>query len=220
MFSYIFMKILEMRPSTYDRAMNKAAHGRVDELKHRVAQEVPDGCRVLEIGCGTGQLAQQMLARAASVDGFDLNPRMVAESCKRIEHEGLKGRFHAMVMGVEGMDRLTTSAYDLVVSTLVFSEMTDDERRFALTHALRVLRPGGRIIVADEVRPRAMLRRALHAATRAPALIATYFVSGSATRSIANLAEEVARAGFTVEKEERSADDTLALIIGVKGNRT
>jgi cyclopropane fatty-acyl-phospholipid synthase-like methyltransferase len=220
MFTSIFMKILERRPGTYDREMNKATRGTLDGLKHRVAQEVPEGSHVLEIGCGTGQLAQEMLARAARVEGFDLRPGMIAESRKRIEREGLSGRFEAHNMGVDAMDRLSSSSFDLVVSTLAFSEMSDDERRFALQHAFRVLRPGGKIVVADEVRPRAWTRRVFHAALRAPALLATYFLSGGAPRPIAHLAEEVAQAGFVIEKEERSEDDALALVVGVKGKRT
>ena len=41
MFSYVFMKILEGRPRSYDRRMDKASRGRVGEIKASVVKEVP-----------------------------------------------------------------------------------------------------------------------------------------------------------------------------------
>ena len=88
MFSYVFMKILESRPRSYDRAMDKASRGRVKQMKEDVAAEVPNGSRVLEIGCGTGELAAMCIARGSTVEGFDASPAMVKVARQRIEEEG------------------------------------------------------------------------------------------------------------------------------------
>ncbi len=77
MFSYVFMKILEGRPRSYDKVMNMASSGRVLQIKQSVAARVPAGARVLEIGCGTGELAVMCLSHGAMVDGFDLDPTMI-----------------------------------------------------------------------------------------------------------------------------------------------
>ncbi|MDP7112665.1 MAG: hypothetical protein QGH45_11915 [Myxococcota bacterium] len=50
MFSYVFMKILEGRPASYDRKMDAASQGRVLEMKNAVVAEVPEGSSVLESG--------------------------------------------------------------------------------------------------------------------------------------------------------------------------
>lgn len=217
MFSYVFMKILEGRPRSYDRAMDKASRGRVKQIKEEVAAEVPEGARVLEIGCGTGELAAMCIAsRGVTVEGFDASPAMVAVARKRIEEEGLSGKLSVRHMGVDGMDGLADAVYDAVVSTLVFSELSDDERGFALENARRVLRPGGICVVADEVLPRAASRRALYSVVRAPALAASYLVARAVTRPLRDLAGEMEAAGFSVKKEVRSHGDAFALVVGVR----
>jgi demethylmenaquinone methyltransferase/2-methoxy-6-polyprenyl-1,4-benzoquinol methylase len=213
-FSYVFMKILEGRPGSYDRRMDKASRGRVRAIKEAVAAEVPQGAHVLEIGCGTGELAAMLIGQGASVDGFDASPTMVEVVHERIAEEGLEGELTVRQMGVDGMDGLQASAYDVVVSTLVFSELNQDERRYALKHAVRVLRRDGLIIVADEVVPRKAARRILHSAVRAPMLAMTYLVSGTSTRPIPDLSSELVEAGFHIEEEVRSHGDAFALVKG------
>jgi len=217
MFSYVFMKILEGRPRSYDRAMDKASRGRVKQMKEDVAAEVPKGARVLEIGCGTGELAAMCItARGATVDGFDASPAMVKVARKRIEEESLSGKLSVKHMGVDGMDGLPGEMYDAVVSTLVFSELSDDERRFALENAHRVLRPGGICVVADEVLPRTTAKKVLYSVVRAPVLAASYLVSRASTRPVRDLSGEMAAAGFSVKKEVRSHGDAFALVVGAR----
>lgn len=216
MFSYVFMKILELRPRSYDRWMDRSGRGRVLAAKRAVAAEIEPGAHVLEIGCGTGELAAMLVAGGASVNGFDLNPGMVAATRERIEAGNLGDRLTVRRMGVDGMDSLPDRSYDAVVSTLVFSELTGDERRFALGHAFRTLRPGGRLVIADEVLPRSGGGRFLHAISRAPVLAATYLISRKSTRPLADLPGEAAAAGFVVEKEIRSRGDAFALLTARK----
>ena len=212
MFSYVFMKILEGRPRSYDRRMDKASRGRVGEIKASVVKEVPQDAAVLEIGCGTGELAAMLIGRGAVVDAFDASPAMVEFVRERIAEEGLDTRLTVRHMGVDGMDSLPSSHYDAVVSTLVFSELTADERGYALKHAARILKPGGQLVIADEVVPRKAAARILQRAVRAPMLAATYLVSRASTRPIADLAGEVAEAGFHIDKEVRSHGDAFALV--------
>lgn len=212
MFSYVFMKILEGRPRSYDRRMDKASRGRVRAMKQSVAEEIPRGARVLEIGCGTGELASLLIGRGASVDGFDRSPAMVEAVRERIASEALEGRLTVREMGVDGMDGLPGAHYDAVVSTLVFSELTRDERAYALEHARRVLKPKGVLVIADEVVPRRAAARILQSVVRIPLVAATYLVSRASTRPLADPAGELAAAGFAVRKEVRSHGDAFALV--------
>jgi len=211
-FSYVFMKILEGRPRSYDRRMDKASRGRVREIKESVAQEVPQDAMVLEIGCGTGELAAMLTRRGVLVDAFDASAAMVDFVRERIAEEGIDTRLTVRHMGVDGMDSLPSSHYDAVVSTLVFSELTADERVYALKHAARILKPGAHLVIADEVVPRKASARILQAAVRAPMLAATYLVSRASTRPIADLAGEIAEAGFRIDKEVRNHGDAFSLV--------
>lgn len=213
MFSYVFMKILESRPRSYDRRIDRAGRGRVHEMKRAVVHEIRSGSFVLEIGCGTGELAVMLARSGAIVEGFDLSPSMVETARERIKAANLQDRVKIYQMGVDGMDSLAATTYGAVVSTLVFSELTDSERRFALKHAFRILNPGGLLVVADEVWPRTKSGRIIHALSRLPLLILTYLVSRAATTPLADLAGEVTSAGFIVEKEVRGCDDALAVLV-------
>lgn len=216
MLSYVFMKILEMRPAAYDRRMKQADRGRVHRLKADVARSVPSGSRVLEIGCGTGQLAAMLARRDCMVLGLDPNPGMIRECRNRIQREKLEERFSVRPMGVEGMDRLPPEDFDAVVATLVFSELNADERRFALKHAARVLRPGGILLVADEVEPRKRFPRAVHRLARIPLILITYLLAGATTRPLRDLAGELREAGFQMQRETRSRGDAFTLVWAVK----
>lgn len=213
MLSYVFMKILEARPRSYDRWMAGLSAGRTRRMKQEVVAAVADQARVLEIGCGTGELAAMLCARGARVEGFDANEAMVAEARQRIAAAELEGRCTVREMGVDGMDELPAGAFDAVVATLVLSELTDDERRYALEHARRVLKPGGRLVVADEVVPQQPGRRRIHAAARLPLVAATYLISRATTRPLAALAADLARAGLVVQREQRSHGGAFALVL-------
>lgn len=217
MFSYVFMKILEGRPEGYDRWMDRLSGGRIGAIKREVADEFRSGERVLEVGCGTGALAAMLVERGCRVEGLDASRGMVQEARERIEREGLDEHLSVRRSGVEGMGDLPDGEFDGVVAMLVLSELSDDERRFTLRQAARVLRPGGRIVVADEVTPRTAGQWLLHGVVRAPALAATYLVTGTATLPVADLAGDLADAEFTLESEARSHGDAFAIVIARKG---
>jgi len=92
MFSYVFMKILEGRPHSYDRLMHRADRGRVRKIKEAIAAEIPPGARALEIGCATGELAEIITGLGATVQGFDLSPAMIAAARHRIKRHRLAER--------------------------------------------------------------------------------------------------------------------------------
>ena len=214
MLSYVFMKILEGRPRSYDQRMDTLSRGRVRKIKEAAAAEIEPGAHVLEIGCGTGELASILLSHGATrVEGFDLSPSMIAVARERIKKEGLDERLRVRQMGVDGMDGLPPDTYDTVVSTLVFSELTPDERRFALKHAFRVLKPGGRLVIGDEVVPTDIKHRIVYQVVRAAMLILTYLVSKAATRPLRDLAREVTVASFVVAKETRSHGGAFVLLV-------
>ena len=59
MFSYIFMKILESRPSRYDKGINILTGGHAKRVKREIVDEwIKPGLEVLDIGCGTGEMLE------------------------------------------------------------------------------------------------------------------------------------------------------------------
>jgi len=218
--SFVYMKILESQPERYDRGIALLSLGAVGRCRRRLAEDnVEAGVRVLEIGCGTGALTLLAAGKGAEVVGFDVSGKMLSVARRKVDAAGLTERVQFEEKGVSAMDTYDEGSFDLVMSSLVFSELSTDERTYAVRHSHRVLRPGGRLAVVDEVTPDGPGRRFLHGALRIPLLLVTFLLTQTTTRPVDGLPVLVAEAGFRVEKEERSALDSVLYLVAVKGPR-
>lgn len=218
MSSYIYMKILESQPDRYDRGIAWLSFGQADKAKKKIVDEnVKEGMKILEIGSGTGTLAVLAAKKGARVTGFDVSPGMLEVARNKVEAEGLADKVELHEMGVAGMDKLEDESFDLVVSTLVFSELSNDEQAYALKNAYRILKPEGRLAIADEAKPERLLNKILHQAVRVPLLIVTFVLTQTSTSAVSGLEDLVARAGFKIEKVERSALESFLYLIAIKG---
>lgn len=110
------------------------------------AASVRPGDRVLDLGCGTGQLSLPMAAEGAEVLAVDISPAMVA----RLEEEAtdLKGKLEARACPIEDLD-LPAGSFDMVVSSYALHHLRDGEKAEAVRKAFSWLRPGGRLLIAD-----------------------------------------------------------------------
>ena len=107
------------------------------------------GHRVLDLGCGTGVLTRLIADHLdAAVGGFclgiDAAANMIAVAEKK--RSSLTCRFD--VMAAETLN-LPDGSFDAVVSSLFFHHVPLDLKEKSLSEALRVLRPGGRLVIAD-----------------------------------------------------------------------
>ena len=101
-----------------------------------------EGHRVLDVGCGPGLYAQELLARGAEVVSFDESPEMV-----RLARRRCGDRIDARVHDLRSpLDWLNDERFDAAVMALVIHYL--DDRVSALREIHRVLRPGGRLIVS------------------------------------------------------------------------
>ena len=217
MSSYVFMKVLESRARRYDRGIALLSLGQSEKARRRlVADNVRQGARVLEIGCGTGTAAILAARGGADVVGFDVSADMLAEAREKVKAARLDDRIRLVEMGVSGMDRLADRSFDLVMATLVFSELSPEEQAYALRHARRTLRDGGRLAIADEARPEGLVKRVLHRVVRFPLTVATFVLTQTTTSAVEGLCDLVRAAGFRVEVVERTALDSFLYLVAVR----
>lgn len=109
--------------------------------------ELADGHRVLEIGCGTGNLTIRA-KRAhphAEVIGSDPDPLALGRAERKAR--GLAGiRFER---GYAQRLPYADGEFDRVLSSMMLHHLDDDAKTAAAAEVFRVLRPGGRLHLVD-----------------------------------------------------------------------
>ena len=214
MFSYIFMKILESRPERYDAGINFLSGGHATKIRKQIVRSyVKPGMKILDIGCGTGLLIEDAAKARAEAKGVDISEGMLRVAQKRFEKSGLQDKVSVYNIGVVEIDTLfTENSFDLIVSTLVFSELYAEERALVLCQIKKLLKPNGTLVIAVEVQPDNLFKRIAHFFVRLPLTILTYIIAQTGTKPLTDISEEVTTAGFSIVKEERSFLDSFIVL--------
>jgi ubiquinone/menaquinone biosynthesis C-methylase UbiE len=124
--------------------------GRERAFKGRLIDQaaVQPGDSVLDLGCGTGTLAIQLKQRVprAEVVGLDGDPDMLSRARSKALRAGLPIRFD---QGLSWELPYPNERFDVVLSTLFFHHLDVRGRFRTLAEVARVLKPEGRLHVAD-----------------------------------------------------------------------
>jgi len=105
------------------------------------------GARVLDIGCGTGELARRLARRGCSVVGFDLCEPMLHQIRPKLYGESARVR---LAVGVSEHLPFAARTFDAVTCANSFHHYPD--QRAVVREMFRVIRPGGRLLVVDGFR--------------------------------------------------------------------
>ena len=111
------------------------------------------GERVLDVGCGTGGVtipARVQVGKNGTAVGIDPEPEMIAVARRKAKRKNLEIDFRVGV--IESLP-FSDASFDVVTSSLMMHHLTDELRVKGLAEILRVLQSGGRILIADMMRP-------------------------------------------------------------------
>jgi SAM-dependent methyltransferase len=157
-----FVPALRLDPLTriYDPVV--ALTSREQGFKRRLLEHarIKDGESVLDLACGTGTLAIA-IKRArpmAKVSCLDADRAILAQARWKAKEAGVGIDFQR---GLAHDLPYDARSFDVVVSTLFFHHLTDEAKADAAEEIRRVLRLGGRVLIADWGRPQDPLMRVM-----------------------------------------------------------
>jgi SAM-dependent methyltransferase len=127
----------------YDDVFPKhVAEHYIDKRTGLVKELLPLGGRVLDVGCGTGQLAAAIAAEGYEVYGADLSSSMVAKSRER--------RLHGTCAGVTTALPFRDDTFDLALTVATLHHLETPERVAATVREMaRVVTHGGFVVLWD-----------------------------------------------------------------------
>jgi 2-polyprenyl-3-methyl-5-hydroxy-6-metoxy-1,4-benzoquinol methylase len=217
MLMYGWMKFVELAPERYDWAVRLMTAGRLDKLKDRIAGMVNPNDRVLDIGCGTGTLALRMLRRGATVTGLDMSEQMLGVARKYADREGLGDR---LVLIKDSVTQLSKHAqpgsFDCIVCTMVLGELSSEYVKYVFDECFNLLRPGGRLLIGDEVWPENRLMHAIYRGMLVVSWVPQFLLLRRVNYPVSDMRRLIQDAGFKVSHVENWLMTSFSLIAATK----
>jgi ubiquinone/menaquinone biosynthesis C-methylase UbiE len=140
--------------SYYDLVTKIMTLGQASRLRRLTVENarIQPGNSVLDVGCGTGEvtLRAKVQAKDGKVYGIDPAPEMISVARKKTVQKKLAIDFRVGV--IESLP-FPNESMDVVTSSLMMHHLPEDLKRRGLAEIYRVLKPGGRLLVADFMRP-------------------------------------------------------------------
>jgi ubiquinone/menaquinone biosynthesis C-methylase UbiE len=140
----------------YDTVVNLLTLGQTNRLRTMTIDQamLKPGERLLDVGCGTGGVtipAKKRIGENGPVYGIDPSPEMIEVASKKAERAGLDIDFR---IGVIESLPYADGSFDVVTSSLMMHHLPYEVQQKGLAEIYRVLRPGGRILIADAMKPK------------------------------------------------------------------
>jgi ubiquinone/menaquinone biosynthesis C-methylase UbiE len=114
------------------------------------------GQRILDLGCGTGSLCLLVKARCpeAVIIGIDPDPAILLRARRKAEAAGWELPLIRASATALPTEPPLDQAMDVCVASLMLHHLKRSEKQVALAEAVRMLKPGGRFLIADWGPPR------------------------------------------------------------------
>jgi ubiquinone/menaquinone biosynthesis C-methylase UbiE len=210
---YGWMKFVEVAPERYDWAVTVMTGGRLNRVKDRIAEQIGPGDRVLDLGCGTGTLALRCIDKGAFVTGLDSSKYMLEQAVRNAATRGLEHRLTIVRDSVTQLRKhFDEGSFDVVTSTMALGEFPREYLEHIFNDCKRLLKPGGCLLIADEVWPETLWTRIGYHIGIALLWIPQFLLLRRAFFPIRDLRGTIRSAGFQVTHVESWAAGCFQLV--------
>lgn len=136
---------------------------RYDEMLEVITRCVPSTCKkILELGCGTGELTFKILKRCPDVEivAVDYSPRMINFASSKVASSGYQQRWSGQEVDfgewANYPDKFNVGAnFDACISSLAIHHLTDEMKQNLFTRVYKSLSASGCFWNADPILPEA-----------------------------------------------------------------
>lgn len=136
----------------YDRLNHILSLGTDRVWRRRALKEIVQAdadSRILDVACGTGDFSIAIAEASGPgtvVTGLDLSAGMLEVMRQKVARKGLEGRIQMIQGNCEALP-FTDGSFDRV--TIAFGIRNFEHRETALKEILRVLKPGGKLVILE-----------------------------------------------------------------------
>ncbi len=145
------MKKLEEEPKTYDNKFTELTKGINLKVQDWIINKIQNSPTILEIGCGTGVLANKLALKGSDIIAIDKNFNMINYAMQNYPSEAEVKLIYQM--GSIFDFPVEDKSKDIIISTFLLSELRPLEQQIFLRKAWKILKPNGRFFIAAEFIP-------------------------------------------------------------------
>ncbi|NVM36551.1 MAG: methyltransferase domain-containing protein, partial [Candidatus Lokiarchaeota archaeon] len=147
----VYMRKLELEPETYESQFTALTKGTNIKVHDWILKRIKAPQIILEVGCGTGNLAKKMALKGNNVLAIDKNLQMINTAMKNYPSEADMKLLY-QIGSITDLP-VEDKSKDLIVSTFMLSELKPFEQQIFLRNAWKALKSNGRMILAAEFVP-------------------------------------------------------------------
>ncbi len=138
--------IWNLHSASYDRAGGMIQNARErDAWVSHIKRHLPEGkLKVLDVGCGTGEISLLMAGLGYDVTGIDISKKMMEKAAAKALDAGLSIDFMSGDAERTGFD---TGSFDVVICRFLLWTLPNPGR--ALDEWHRILKDGGMVLIID-----------------------------------------------------------------------
>jgi ubiquinone/menaquinone biosynthesis C-methylase UbiE len=207
--SMIIADRMESLTKYYDRWMSLITGGQDRRVRDAALSYIRPGEQVLDVGCGTGTLAIKAAQKGAQVIGIDQSPAMLKLAREKAQASGVEIDFRLAQAQSLDLDE----KFDVVTATFTLSEISPDEAQMVVADLAEHLKPGGKMIVADEARPTKAFQRVVSGLQRAIVALLTFIAIEERPTRLHNLRALLEAVGLAVTDEQLFQSGALRLVV-------